>query len=142
MTAIFIIIITSNIIHKIQKIYHAREKNCQNHGSSSYQVITGGDVNALKVKTRRIWVGEYLLRNGCRGIEHQYKTDEQRKKNMRGEDWLELIMIELRRTRRVTLSQTTPACIIENHCHTRKTYDGMVLKSAKSFIISYDDKKK
>ena len=44
------------------------------------QVITGGDVNALKVKTRRIWVGKYLLRNGCRGIEHQYKTDEQRKK--------------------------------------------------------------
>ena len=61
---------------------------------------------------------------------------------MRGEDWLELIMIELRRTRRVTLSQTTPACIIENHCHTRKTYAGMVLKSAKSFIISYDDEKK
>ena len=48
------------------------KKNCRNHGSSSYQVITGGDVNALKVKTRRIWVGEYLLRNGCRGIEHQY----------------------------------------------------------------------
>ena len=75
MTAIFIIMITSNIIHKI---YHAREKKL----SKSWLkfIITGGDVNALKVKTRRIWVGEYLLRNGCRGIEHQYKTDEQRKK--------------------------------------------------------------